>query len=116
MRYPIIPALFNCDGLFEPFFRPLHQDFDIEEDGTHYSVAVDVPGFKKSDIKIEFRGRELCISGEAKYKENHKRMSRVFAVADDVDIEKADAKLEDGVLRVTLPKREAEKPKILQIS
>jgi HSP20 family protein len=89
---------------------------DIEEEDDAYVVEAEVPGVKRSDVKIELVGRELTISGEIKERERkgvlRKKTRRVgrfeyrVVLPDEVDAEKVDAKLNDGVLTVRAPKAE----------
>jgi HSP20 family protein len=89
---------------------------DIEEEDDAYVVEAEVPGVKRGDVKIELVGRELTISGEIKERERkgvlRKKTRRVgrfeyrVVLPDEVDAEKVDAKLNDGVLTVRAPKAE----------
>lgn len=94
---------------------------NIIENENDYSIQVSVPGFKKEDININLNDDVLTISSEfedkkEETKENYCRrefvkssFSRSFYVPDNVDIEKIDAKMEDGILNVVIPKKPEEK-------
>lgn len=94
---------------------------NIIENEKDYSIQISVPGFKKDDINIELNGDVLTISSEFEDKkeednDNYCRrefikssFSRSFSVPDNADIENIDAKMEDGILNVIVPKKEEEK-------
>jgi HSP20 family protein len=102
---------------------------DIREDADHLYVEADMPGFKKDEIDITLENQTLTISGqhneEARGDETkgdwllnerrYARFLRSFTLPPTVDESKVDAKLADGVLRVTLNKREETKPRKIQV-
>ena len=81
-----------------------------------YHVDVDLPGVKKEDIKVDLNKGILTISGEIKTKEEVKqedyykietyfgKFSRSFTLPDNVDIENIEAKSDNGVLEIVIPK------------
>lgn len=81
-----------------------------------YLVDVDLPGVKKEDIKVDLNKGVLTISGERKTKEEVKqedyykietyfgKFSRSFTLPDNVDIENIEAKSDNGVLEIVIPK------------
>ncbi|WP_281951578.1 Hsp20/alpha crystallin family protein [Nitrosophilus kaiyonis] len=89
-----------------------------KEDEKAYYVEVDLPGVKKEDIKVEVKDNVLSISGERKFKKEEKdkgyirtesffgKFERRFTLPNDADAEKIEAKVEDGVLHLTIPKVE----------
>jgi HSP20 family protein len=89
---------------------------DIEEREDAYVVEAEVPGVKRQDVNIEVSGSELTISGEIKERERNgiirRRTRRVgrfefrVALPSEVNPEGVDAKLNDGVLTVRVPKAE----------
>lgn len=100
---------------------------DIAEDEDNITVTADIPGMKKDDIKITLTDNTLTISGEKKIKrdekkENYHRVERIcgtfsrsFFIPSSVDSEKISASYKDGVLKITLPKKEEAKPKEITI-
>jgi len=97
---------------------------NIKEDENVFEVEVAVPGLKKDDFKIELENDVLTISSEKEFQEekgddNYKRrefryssFKRTFSLPQNkVDGDKVKAKYVDGVLHITLPKREEAKPK-----
>lgn len=100
---------------------------NVKETEDDFLIEVAAPGMTKKDFNISFHNNMLTISSERKDKkeekeENYTRrefayqsFQRSFTVADNaVDSEKISAKYEDGILRITLPKREEVKPKPLK--
>ncbi len=99
-----------------------HMKMDIVEREDHYGVHVDLPGIPKEDISINLEGDSLVISAERNISkqqdhENYHLMERLFGkisrrirVPKDVDMDHAEAKYENGVLDLTLP-RSVPKPR-----
>jgi HSP20 family protein len=89
---------------------------DIEEKEDAYVVEAELPGVKREDVNIEVTGNELAISGEIKVREREgiirRRTRRVgefefrVVLPNEVNPEGVDAKLNDGVLTVRIPKAE----------
>ncbi|BCD62957.1 HSP20 family protein [Nitratiruptor sp. YY08-26] len=89
-----------------------------KEDEKAYYVEVDLPGVKKEDINLEVKDNVLTISGERKFKKEEEdkgykrvesffgKFERSFTLPADADAEKIEAKAEDGVLHITIPKVE----------
>jgi HSP20 family molecular chaperone IbpA/Icc-related predicted phosphoesterase len=87
---------------------------DIEEEDDSYVIEADLPGVKRDDVNIELVGRELTITGEIKERERKgvlRRQTRRTGhftyrviLPEEVDPEKIDAKLADGVLTVRVAK------------
>ncbi|HJC47344.1 MAG TPA: Hsp20/alpha crystallin family protein [Candidatus Lachnoclostridium pullistercoris] len=93
---------------------------DVKETDNGYEVAVDLPGFKKDEISLELKDGYLTITaskGLDKDEEDKKgrmirqeryagAMSRSFYVGDGVTEEEVKAKFENGVLMLSIPKKE----------
>jgi len=102
---------------------------NTREDENAYIVEVDLPGVKKEDIKVNIdpEKRTLTISGERKFKEEVKKedyykiesaygkFMRTFSLPENVDVEHIDAKTEEGVLHITLPKVKKEETEVKEI-
>jgi HSP20 family protein len=93
---------------------------DIHEDGDHYYARFEVPGVRKEDVKIELNNHLLTVSAEKKEKhgdeESSYSLTRSISVPDSVKVEAISAKLEDGILTVTLPKSDERKPRAIQVA
>ena len=120
------------------FFNAGHNDggarlapygVDIREDGDRLVVEAEMPGFKKEDVDITLENQTLTISGErreekkdqkeAGYLLNERRYSRFlrsFTLPPTVNDQTVNAKLSDGVLTITLNKREETKPRKIAVS
>ena len=118
---------------FRGFWRPEHALYgknasrmmktDVRETENGYEMDMDLPGFKKDDIHLELDNGTLTISAEKnleKKEENDQgrllrqerysgAMSRSFYVGEQITEEDIKARFEDGVLRLTLPKKHARK-------
>ena len=98
---------------------------DIEELEDAYVVEAEVPGVKREDVNIEVSGNELTISGEIKVREREgiirRRTRRVgefefrVVLPNEVNPARVDAKLNDGVLTVRIPKAEREQRRRLEV-
>ena len=95
---------------------------DVSESGANYEVRAELPGVKKDDIEVEIDGARVSVSAKAEsqsekkdgttllYSErSHESFARSFELPHPVDAEKAAAKFDNGVLTLTLPKKEAPK-------
>ena len=125
------PLVGRLDGLFNEFLRPafvwdntaaqepLPIRVDVSETADAYTVAAELPGVKKDEIHVEIEGNEVTISAETRRedrKEGEKylrlersygKTARRFALPQDLDESKAEAKFADGVLELKLPKKAA---------
>ena len=125
-----MPAVFN------DFFKPWNEWFDnegimgrtmnipavnITEHKDEYQVSLAVPGMKKDDFKIDVDGNLLTISCEKEMNReekekkftrkeyNYSSFSRCFTLPEEINREKIDAKYEDGLLKISLPRKEEAK-------
>jgi HSP20 family protein len=105
---------------------------NIKEDADNYMVEVAAPGMNKKDFKIELDGNKLIISSEKNNNEEQKdenyysrefsyeSFKRVFYLEKNVvDLDKIQAKYENGLLHLLIPKKEEAKqkqPKLVEIS
>ncbi|HXH64186.1 MAG TPA: Hsp20/alpha crystallin family protein [Mariprofundaceae bacterium] len=100
---------------------------DIRETADAIVVHAELPGIDKKDVKVDVKDGVLTISGERKYEKDVKEenvhriersygsFSRSFSLPTHVDVDKVQARLEDGVLEVRLPKTETAKPKSIDV-
>jgi HSP20 family molecular chaperone IbpA len=92
---------------------------DVHENETDYEMDMDLPGFKKDQIKINLENGYLTISAAKEHDSEIKKhgkvirqeryegsMQRSFYVGDGVKVEDVKAKFEDGVLKLCIPKKE----------
>jgi HSP20 family protein len=98
---------------------------DIEETDDEYIVEVDVPNVKREDINLELRDSELRISGEIKERERTgilRRRSRrvgqfehVVGLPGEIDPDRVEATLDNGVLTVRLGKAGGTQPRRIEV-
>ena len=105
-------------------YRPV---VDIEENEESFVLHADLPGLKKEDISIEVDGQELVISGKREApsevadggtyrRERHfGSFARRFKLGPAIKSENIGAAYKDGVLTVTLPKAEEDKPRKIEV-
>lgn len=121
---PQVPASFS--GMLDRFFsdsmsaalKQFTPAVDISEDEKSYAIHLAVPGVKKSDFKINLIDGKLTVSGERKMEEKKEgknyhsietqfgNFSRSFFLPEDVLADQIEASYENGMLILTLPKRE----------
>ncbi len=117
---------------FRGFGRPEHVLYgknaarmmktDVKETDEGYELAVDLPGMKKDEIHLDLQNGCLTISTEKNLENKEEKhgkilrqerytgtMQRSFYVGENLTEEDVQAKYEDGVLTITLPKKEAKK-------
>ena len=93
---------------------------DVHEDKDNYFASFEVPGVKKEDVKLELHNGLLTVSAEKREKngdaESSYSLTRSVSVPDGVNVDAIAAKLEDGILTVTLPKAEHRKPRTITLN
>lgn len=94
---------------------------DVKEDNDKFTVAAELPGMNKEDIKITFNNGALDIRGEFKREKEEKdevrhvverrygKVSRRIGLPSNVDASQISAEYKDGVLYVNIPKTEKSK-------
>ena len=121
-------------SVFDEFFKPdwfggvntvssTVPAVNIKEGEKDFSLELSIPGFKKEDFNIEVDNDVLTISSEVKaekaVKEEHytrrefrvSSFKRAFTLPETVDADNINAAYEDGILKLTLPKKEEALPK-----
>lgn len=100
---------------------------DITEEKDHYLMTIDLPGFKKEDIKIEMSDNVLTVAGERRrevkteegkghrFERSYGTFTRSFSLPSTVSSEKVEANYEDGVLSLYLPKTPLAKARSIEI-
>ena len=101
---------------------------DVREDGDHIYVEAELPGFKKEEVDITLENQTLTIAAERREAKEEKkgehllrerrynRFLRSFTLPPTVDEQTVNAKLTDGMLTITLNKREETKPRKISVS
>jgi HSP20 family protein len=98
---------------------------NLTEDKDRYYVRAELPGVSPEALEIHVTGKNLSIAGErkisaenAKYHRREReagKFSRIIGLPGNVDGDKIEARLTDGILTVIIPKAEAEKPRQIQV-
>lgn len=131
MRYYIqrdFPSLFDFDSFFNDFFESSSDRFppvDVFETDNAYVIEAEVPGYKEDDIKIFCKNRVLTISSDAVMKERENgfiteeislpSFQRSFQLPDDADEDMVSATSENGILSITISKKEKKEPKRIEV-
>jgi HSP20 family protein len=93
---------------------------DLYEDKDNAYVRAELPGVKREDINVELADGALTVTASRKQKNGEREesfsFSRSVAIPEEVQTDKIAAAYENGVLTVTLPKREEVKPKKVAIA
>ncbi len=90
---------------------------DVTEDDKAYHVKAELPGVKKEDIAVEIEGNQVSLAAEVRHEKEEKqgetvvhseryygKQYRSFTLDKEIDRKKAQAKFDNGVLELTLPK------------
>jgi HSP20 family protein len=102
---------------------------DIRETADEYRIDVELPAVAAEDVKVSVKDGVLAVTGERKYENESKdekakvhrierrygRFARSFRLPEDADESRIDAKAKDGVLHLTLHKREQVKPRAIEV-
>jgi HSP20 family protein len=101
---------------------------DVTEKNGAYKVAAELPGVKKEDIQVSIDGAQVTLTAEVKQEKEasqdervlhtertYGKVTRSFTLPQEVDEGKAEAKFRDGVLELTLPKKQAAARKQISI-
>lgn len=128
----LIPRKFYLDDVFDDFLasrKEVGMKCDIYEKDGNYHIEMDIPGFDKKDISVESKNGYLIIKAEKNSQlneENDKRnyihrersygkYERSFYLG-DLDQDKIDAEFINGILKITVPKKEqTDNKKIIEI-
>jgi len=119
------------------YVRPLHGDslpspsqikIDVKETPSAYTVVAEVPGVAKEDLHVSLDGNVVSLRAEVRQHDQQKdgekvlrseryfgQVARSFALPADVDASQAKAKYDNGVLTLTLPKKQASNAQRLHI-
>ena len=128
----------DLDQVFKDAFRPFYGDgelstrtwappVDIFENADNIVLKAELPGVDPKDVEIRVEDNTLYLKGERKFEqevkeENYHRVersygsfARSFSLPNSIDADKVVADYKDGLLTLTMPKREEAKPKTIKI-
>ncbi len=136
-RYNPVRDLMSMNTMMDRFFNDAFwptrdggfgsPNVDVIENNDNIIVKAELPGFKPEDVDVRVEGNMLLMRGEGTEESDkkegqyhlHERRQASFArsipLPTGVNAEKANAEFENGVLTLTLPKNEEEKPKRISI-
>ncbi len=104
---------------------------DVREDADHIYVEAELPGYKKEDVNVTLENQTLTISAQRKAEQqqgngnkgewllrerSYTQFHRSFTLPPTVDEQTVNAKLNEGVLTITLTKREETKPRRISVA
>ncbi len=93
---------------------------DVYGDGENYFLVAELPGVRKDDLDLKLENAVLTIDAKREIGEGENAkaltITRAVTVGDDINPDEVIAKLENGILTVTLPKVEERKPRSISIS
>lgn len=125
------------DDTFQRFFSPVpaadtasrSPALDVAEGERNYLVSMELPGIAKEDVKITIEGRRVSVSAKSQREESPKDGERViyrerssssfarsFTLPEEIDQEASEAKLDHGVLSLTLTKKRVSASRQLPIN
>ena len=119
-EWPATPRALAGAGVF-----PL---VNVTEDADKFYLRAELPGVKSDALDIQATGKTIAISGERKIAEQgttaryHRRereagkFSRILQIPGEIDADRIEARLENGILTVAIPKAEAAKPRQVKVN
>lgn len=95
-----------------------HLPADLFEDDHNYHVRVEIPGAKKDEVGVRVEEGQLHVSYQRAGEENRAAISltRSFRLPGPVSVDGISARLENGILQVTLPRHEESKPRVIAVN
>ncbi len=106
-----------------------NSEWMLKEDDNNYTVHAEIPGVAKDDIQVTIDGNQVSISAEVKKESEVKegestlrseryygKVSRSFAVSSEIDESASQAKYDNGVLELVLPKKAVTASKRLTVN
>ncbi len=119
-----LASVLGGEGLESAAWSPV---VDIEETDKNYMIRAELPGLDKDKVKVSVEDGVLMLSGERnlerkvegktfhRVERSHGTFSRSFTLPEDANAEKVNANYKDGLLEVSVTKREEAKPKAIEV-
>lgn len=120
-----LPRFFGGEEVFTGKWSP---NVDIFENEGSIVLEADLPGMKAEDFNLSIENYRLTLTGERKFEKedkgenwhrverNYGTFTRTFTLPNTVNVEEVKAEFKDGVLRVTLPKRDEVKARNINVT
>jgi len=126
----------DIDQFFDDFFTgnvpeareaTMSPRINLEENDNEWILTTELPGVKKDDVTVNFQDNLLTLTGEKKFEKEDKKkhfhriersygqFSRSVQIPSSIVLDKIDARYEDGILNIILPKAEDAKPKQIAV-
>lgn len=114
--------------LTEPNGRPWVPAVDIKENENELLLTADIPGVDMKDVDVRVENGTLTVRGERKFESEKKdgswhrveraygKFERAFTLPETVNFDAVKADYKDGVLKITLPKKEIAKPRQIKVA
>lgn len=145
ITHPVLEIHNQIDRMFDEFFRGfgfpepgfrgdlftggdlIKPALDIATTDKEYTITVELPGVKESDISLELVNDTLKIHGEKEQESEHKdrnyyrversfgSFQRVLSLPEDADRDGIDASYRNGVMTITIPRKEDKKKEVKKI-
>lgn len=108
--------------------RPWCPAVDISENENALVLSADIPGVKMEEIEIKLEHGTLTLSGAREFQKvdekggyhrierSYGKFQRAFSLPETVDAEKVEAAFDNGVLTITLPKKDVAKPRTIKVA
>ena len=120
---------FRIPSLLEPAVHVARwsPSVDIAEDDKQIMIDVDLPGIDEKDLKVEMEGNSLIISGRREQTEKEETANyirqerwygefyRSFTLPESADLDKIEARYNNGILQITIPKKEDARRREIEI-
>lgn len=116
---------FFTDDFYAPVVR--QPKMNIHKSENEYEVTVELPGYEQKDISVNVENNTLKITGEIKKEEksdkqtiheeikSYTKFERSVSLSNQIDVEKIQAKINNGLLSISLPLAEKAKPKQIEV-
>jgi HSP20 family protein len=138
-RSPAVRSRSELDDIFRTFFEGLPSwpttmwaefspSIDVKDDEKEITVTAELPGIDKKDVDVQVRGDELVLRGEKREEKKEEKDNwvckeivsgsfvRRISLPAEVDVEHADAKMDNGVLTIHFPKKSDRKAKSIKVA
>ncbi len=126
-RYYMTPRGYRTMSRYQPtgFNGGRRMPIDVRSDEEAFEITAEVPGLTAEDVKIEILEDVVTLRAEIEAEEDNERIllrergpisfERRLRLPDPLDVDGAEAKIENGILRLRLPKAEEARPKTIKV-
>ncbi len=126
-RYPRYRQAVRFPENWEMEENQVYFPVDVKEIDDNFTISAMLPGMKPEDVEIQIVNENVSLKGEFKNELDEKatyilqerpsgKFYRTITLPDTLDASKADAKMENGILTLVIPKAEEAKPKTIKVT